>query len=112
MPLVPPPPGRSFLPLIGFLGAFAVILVLVVNRYLLPAAQVAIGADKTAKKHLAAISSLVLVVVLFCVFALLFIVYRPGRMFLPRKSEPRTKTRYVDAWSESAKRMSEEQNLQ
>lgn len=105
MPLLPPPPGRSFVPLIGFLGAFAIILVLVVNRYLLPAAEVAIGADKTAKKHLAAISSLVLVVVLFCLFALLFIVYRPGRLFLPRKTEPRTKTRYVDAWSESAKRM-------
>ena len=32
------------------------------------------------------------------------LVLKPGRFFMPRKSPPRTRTHYPDAWEESARR--------
>ena len=98
-------PARSHWEILAFLGAFVVILLLVVNRYLLPAFHAAHGADPIARKHLAAISALVLAIVLFVLLAVLLLTLRPGRFFFPRKATPRSRTSYEDAWSESARRM-------
>jgi hypothetical protein len=88
-----------------FLCSAAALLLLVSYRYLLPALAAARGADTIARKQLAAISALVLIVVLVCLLGMLIVLFRPGRMFLPRKTEPRTRTKYVDAWAEAGKRL-------
>jgi hypothetical protein len=67
--------------------------------------RVANGADSIARKQLAAISALVLAIILTCLLAILMLVLRPGRFFLPRKSEPKVRTKYVDAWAEAGQRM-------
>jgi hypothetical protein len=98
-------PSRPAWGIITFLAAFAGVLLLVSDRYLLPAMRSAHGADPMARKQLAAISLLVLVIVLVALMGILFLVVRPGRLFLPRRLSPRTRTSYVDAWTESARRM-------
>jgi hypothetical protein len=98
-------PRRAYLGAIAFLLAFFLLLLLVSNRFLIPALRISNDIDPTGRKHLAAIASLVLTIVLFSLFVLLFMVFRPGRFFLARKTEPRTKTDYIDAWQESADRM-------
>jgi hypothetical protein len=97
--------GRAYWGAITFLVAFFLLLLLVSNRFLIPALRISKDIDPAGRKHLAAIASLVLTVVLFCLFVLLFMVFRPGRLLFPRKTEPRTKTDYIDAWQESADRM-------
>jgi hypothetical protein len=44
-------------------------------------------------------------VLLFILFAGVVLTFRFGRLFFPRATAPRTKTQYVDAWAESARRM-------
>jgi len=97
--------GRLYLPIVGFLLAFWVILFLVTDHYLLPAIMAAHHADALARRQIAAISSLVLAIILSSLVALLLLAIRPGRFFQPRKRSPRSRTRYVDAWAESAHRM-------
>jgi hypothetical protein len=96
---------RPFFPLIGFMLAAWVILFMVTDMYLIPALRVAQGADSIAKKQLAAISALVLAIILTSLLAILMLVLRPGRFFLPRKVEPKVRTKYVDAWAEAGQRM-------
>lgn len=98
-------PGRAYWQVLAFMGVFVIILLLVVYRYLLPAFSAADAADATARKQLAAISSLVLAVVLFALLAILMLILRPGRFLFPGKTLPRVQTRYQDAWAESARRM-------
>jgi hypothetical protein len=88
-----------------FLFGFTVLIVLVSHYYLLPAMEAALGATPREKRGLAAYSRLLLVVVLFILFAGLIITFRIGRFFLPRSAPPPSKTKYVDAWTESARRM-------
>ncbi len=92
---------RPFFPLIGFMLAAWIILFLVTDMFLIPALRVAHGADSLARKQLAAISALVLAIILTCLLAILMLVLRPGRFFLPRKAEPKVRTKYVDAWAEA-----------
>jgi hypothetical protein len=96
---------RPFFPLIGFMLAAWIILFLVTDMFLIPALRVAQGADSIAKKQLAAISALVLAIILTCLLAILMLVLRPGRFFLPRKTEPKVRTKYVDAWAEAGQRL-------
>jgi len=96
---------RPFFPLIGFMLAAWIILFLVTDMFLIPALRVAHGADYIARKQLAAISALVLAIILTCLLAILMLVLRPGRFFLPRKAEPKVRTKYVDAWAEAGQRM-------
>jgi protein-S-isoprenylcysteine O-methyltransferase Ste14 len=100
-----PPPGRAFWPAIAFLVAFFILLLIVSHRFLLPALRVSQGIDSTGRKHLAAISALVLTVVLFCLLVLLLMAFRPGRLLFSRRTEAPSKTDYIDAWQESADRM-------
>jgi cytochrome b561 len=93
-----------------YLAGFAGVLVLVCWRYLIPAVRAAASAierhDPRQKQELAATASLILVVVLFVLFAGLMLAFRMGRFFFPRPPTPRTKpTQYVDAWAESGRRV-------
>jgi hypothetical protein len=101
------PSWKSHWSVLGFLLAFTIILVLVSYAYLFPAIEAASEAAPKEKKTLAAYSTLLLTVVLFVLGVLLVITFRVGRFFFPRGAgnAPRTKTQYVDAWAESAKRV-------
>lgn len=96
---------RPFFPLIGFMVAAWIVLFMVTDMFLIPALRVASGADSIARKQLAAISALVLAIILTCLLAILMLVLRPGRFFLPRKTEPKVRTKYVDAWAEAGQRI-------
>ena len=96
---------RPFISLIGFMLAAWAILFLVTDLYLLPALRVAQGADATARKQLAALSALVLAIILTSLIVILMLVLRPGRFFIPRKTDTRTTTRYTDAWAEAGQRL-------
>jgi hypothetical protein len=96
---------RPFFTLIGFMLAAWVIIFLVTDLYLVPALRAAQGADAMARKQLAAISALVLAIILTSLAAIFLLMLRPGRFFLPRKQEPRSRTKYVDAWAEAGQRM-------
>lgn len=104
-----PPPifrfSRSLWAFLGFLGGATLILYFTVDRFLIPALQLSHNLDTPARKQLAAISSLVLAVVLVCLLAGLILTVRPARFFFPRKPPTRSPTTYTDAWSESARRM-------
>jgi hypothetical protein len=97
--------GRIVAAAVAFFLFCAVVLTIALNRYLIPAAAAAQGADPAARRQLAALSALVLSVLLVCMLVMLVILFRPGRMFLMRKSEPRTRTKYVDAWAEAGRRL-------
>lgn len=89
----------------GFLALFVILLLLVTKVYLLPAMADAKGANAEGKKLLGAHALLLMSLVLTILGASLLLIFRIGRYFLPgaRGNEPRTK--YTDAWAESAKRM-------
>src|SRR5947207_5001927 len=94
--------------LLIFLLGYVVLLVVVSRYYLLPALEVVHKATPTERKWLSASSALLLAVVLFIIGVGLVLTFRVSRFFFPRPSVTREKpTQYVDAWSESAKRMSE-----
>jgi hypothetical protein len=90
-----------------FLLGFAVLVVIVSFYFLMPAMDAATdtGVTDVEKRRLMAYSRLLLVVVLFVLFAGLVMTFRIGRFFFPRPTSPRTSTKYVDAWAESAKRV-------
>jgi hypothetical protein len=101
-----PTPGRMLLRAVVFLIVFAIVLLLVVQIYLLPAMQAAKGVDDPKQRQeLSAIATLILCVVLFVLFAGLVLTFRIGRFFFPRPPTARTKpTEYVDAWAEAGRR--------
>src|SRR5437867_4720940 len=96
---------RPLFALIGFMIAAWVILFLVSDLYLIPALRVAQGADAIARRQLAALSALVLAIILTSLVAILMLILRPGRFFLPGKAAPKTRTKYVDAWAAAGQRM-------
>src|SRR6266540_7347795 len=104
-PRVPAWLFRSLVPLVVFLAACVLILYLVADRFLLPALVASWGLDPESRKRMAAISALVMAVVLTCLVAIGILIIRPGRFFLPRKGAPPNKTAYPDAWAESARRV-------
>jgi len=97
--------GRIYWPTLAFLLGFAVLIYIVSVWYLLPALDAARGADAAEKKTLAAHARLLLAVVLVILVCGIVLTFRFGRFFLPRAREPRGRTRYPDAWAESAKRV-------
>jgi len=96
--------ARTPWPVALFLAGFTVLLILILNAYLKPAAEAARNADKVGKHELAAWSWLLLAILLVILFAGLTLTFRFARFF-SRNSETPTKTIYTDAWSESAKRL-------
>lgn len=98
-------PGRIYWATLAFLVGFAVLIYVISDWYLLPAMDAAQHANTSEKKTLAAHARLLLAVVLVILVSGIVLTFRFGRFFLPRKREPRSSTRYVDAWAESAKRV-------
>jgi hypothetical protein len=102
-------PARTTWAAIAFLTAFALGLALLSRYYLIPALRAFLTARQQGDKHgtaaITATSALLLAVVLVILVAGVLLTFRIGRFFFPRKTEPRTRTKYVDAWAESAKRM-------
>jgi hypothetical protein len=88
-----------------FLVAAVVLLLMVAERFLLPALRVSMGIDATGRRHLGVLAMLVLAVVLVVLVLIWILAFRPGRFFIPRPWQPRTRTGYVDAWAESGRRM-------
>jgi len=87
-----------------FLIGYLILLVVISHYYLLPAADSWRNATPTERRLLSASSALLLSVVLLIVIVGLLLVLRVRRYF-QFPSGARTKTEYVDAWSESARRM-------
>jgi hypothetical protein len=90
--------------LLVFLLAFLVLLIIVSRYYLIPALAVAPQATPTERRWLSAASMLLLAVILFSIIVGLMLVFRIRRYFASPPAA-RTKTQYVDAWAESARRM-------
>jgi len=90
-----------------FLLAFAALIAVVAFYYLLPALDAARGADVAGRRQLSAFSMLLMAVILFVLLVGLAMTFRIHRFFFPRPIPKRTQTEYVDAWSESARRMSD-----
>src|SRR4051812_8804195 len=89
-----------------FMLAFAALIAIVSRYYLIPAMLAAKDATVREKRWLMATSRLLMVVILFVIGAGIVLTFRVGRFFFPRYSRPaRTRTQYVDAWAESAKRV-------
>lgn len=91
--------------ILTFLLAFSALLVLLIWYYLIPAGEAAKGASPHGRAELRAVSALLLAVVLFILLVGLVLTFRAGRFFFPRPPQKPTKTQYVDAWAESAKRL-------
>src|SRR5438067_4989825 len=88
-----------------FLLLFTLLLIGILSYVLVPGLEAARSATTTEKHSLAAWYSLLLAVVLLILFSGLVLTLRIGRFFFPRPTPPRTRTTYVDAWAESAKRV-------
>jgi hypothetical protein len=102
-------PARAQWTVLVFLTLFTLGLIALAYYYLLPAHRAFLQArhdgDKPGQHAISATSALLMTVVLLILVAGLLLTFRIGRLFFPRNSPPRTKTQYVDAWAESAKRM-------
>jgi hypothetical protein len=97
--------GNSLIPVIIYLAAFVVLLILVSNYYLLPALKASQTPDPEGRKILSAHAAMVMALLLVVLLLGLLMAFRIGRFFRPRPSTPRKPTVYVDAWKESGKRM-------
>lgn len=101
----PPQPGRMLVRAVIFLTVFAIVLLLVVQLYLIPALLAAKDADLEQRRQLSAYATLILAVVLFVLFSGLLLTFRVGRFFFPRSISRTIKhTEYVDAWAEAGRR--------
>jgi hypothetical protein len=97
--------GRTPWAVLLFLIGFAVLIAFVSFYYLMPAMDAALDAPPRQRRHLAAYSWLLMSLVLFILLVGLMMTFRFGRFFFPRTTPPPAKTKYVDAWAESGKRI-------
>lgn len=85
------------------LGA-ATVIFLTVRMYLLPAYHAWRRADPRQRDLLSASSALLLALVLVLLLLLLVAAFGVRRYFFPGPSSQRTRTRYIDAWTEAGRR--------
>ncbi len=97
--------GRSVLAVVIFLCAFFALLIVVSQRFLYPAADAAKQATTQGRHELAAISALILALLLLTLFVGLWMTFGIGRFFFPRRTAPRYRTSYLDAWEEAGRRL-------
>jgi len=91
---------------IVFLIAFTILLAVVAAYCLRPGMQAALqAANDDEKRRLVAWYRLLLAVLLLILFSGLMLTLRVGRFFFPRPTPTPTRTEYVDAWAESARRV-------
>jgi hypothetical protein len=96
---------RSLWATLAFLAGFGVLIVLVSNYFLIPAADAARTADQAGKRQLSAVAMLMLAILLFIMLVGLLMTFRVRRFFQPGEPVKRDKTEHIDAWAESARRM-------
>jgi hypothetical protein len=96
---------RSLWATVAFLGAFGALIVIVANYFLIPAADAARTADTVGKRQLSAVAMLLLAILLVIMLIGLLMTFRIRRFFQPAEPATRTKTEHIDAWAESARRM-------
>jgi asparagine N-glycosylation enzyme membrane subunit Stt3 len=91
---------------LGFIAFSGSLLLVVFYRFLIPAAELAKGMEKDAigKRQLSAISLAVMIVVLVSLLGVLILMFRPIKSLLSNKTNPRTVTKYQDAWAEAGRR--------
>ena len=88
------------------MAGFAILLAFVARWYLIPAMEASRVATGEQKRQLSAYAGLMLAIVLFILVAGILLTFRFGRYFAPRLGEKSKPTQYVDAWAESARRVS------
>jgi hypothetical protein len=91
---------------VAFLAGFGALIVIVFHYFLVPAVTAAKDADIAGKRQLSAVSMLLLAILLFIMLTGLLMTFRIRRFFQPSELRTRTKTDHIDAWAESARRMS------
>lgn len=97
--------ARSFVPLLIYLSAFTILLIIVARFYLIPAMQAAKTATPVQRRVLAADSQLLLTLLLIGLLGLLLMALRSAKYSRRGIGAKRKPTVYPDAWSESARRM-------
>lgn len=96
---------RSQWAFIAFLFGFVVLLIGICYYYLFPALEAVRNAPPAQQKQLKAWSALILAILLVTLLCGLVLTFRIGRFFFPKPWRPRSRTKYVDVWSEAGKRM-------
>jgi len=96
---------RSLWATVAFLAGFGVLIVIVANYFLIPAADAARSADHVGRRQLSAVAMLMLAILLFIMLIGLVMTFRIRRFFQPSELATRHKTEHIDAWAESARRM-------
>jgi hypothetical protein len=97
--------GNTYIRVIVYLAGFGAMLLLVWYRFLGPAMSAVPHASHDGRRKLAAVSALVMAMVLVYLLAGLILVFRVGRFFLPRPRPPRVRTPHIDIWAEAGKRV-------
>ena len=98
--------GRIVWATLAFMVGFVVLLVFISRWYLIPALEASRHATGVEKRALVAHSRLLLALVLLILISGILLTFRFGRYFVPRVGEKAKPTKYVDAWAESARRVS------
>jgi hypothetical protein len=90
--------------MLAFLVGFSLLIVLVSHYFLIPAILASQDATPQEKRHIQAMATLLLTVVLFILGVGIVLTLRVKRFFLSSAPITPTKTQYVDAWAEAGKR--------
>jgi formate hydrogenlyase subunit 3/multisubunit Na+/H+ antiporter MnhD subunit len=98
--------GRIVWATLAFMAGFAILPAFVSRWYLIPAMEASRVASGEQKRQLAAHAWLLLAIILFILISGILLTFRFGRYFTPRVGEKPKPTQYVDAWAESARRVS------
>ena len=101
--------ARSISGMIAFLIGSMVLVIVVSHHFLIPAILVSRDATPQEKRHIQAVATLLLTVVLFILGVGIVLLLRVKRFFIPSSQPTRQKTEYIDAWAEAGKRASARQ---
>jgi hypothetical protein len=88
-----------------FLLGFMILLIGVCYYFLYPAYLARRHATPVERARLRAWAALILALLLITLGCGLMLTFRIGRFFFPRPTQPRTRTPYVDIWTEAGKRL-------
>ena len=92
--------------MVAYLLGFAILITFVAWYYLIPALEAATNATPPQRQQLSAYALLLMAVVLLIVLVGILLTFRVSRYFFPRPPHaPGERTKYVDAWAESARRI-------
>ena len=101
--------GRIYWAMLAYVGGFAILIGLLLRYFILPGLAVMNDPSTSdeQRQRLAAMAALLMALVLQLLLIGLLVVFRMRRLF-NEQGGGRQRTAYVDAWAESAKRVSVE----